>query len=76
MTPYSRGYAAALKAAADVCRKTGDTFGKGNHQTGAYVCQQKISRLPILGEATNHGEQVPDSARIGQQAERDAKESA
>ena len=58
MTPYSRGYAAALKAAADVCRKTGDTFGKGDHQTGAYVCQQKISRLPILGEATNPGEQV------------------
>ena len=35
----------ALEAAARVCAETGDKFGFGGHQTGAYVCQQKILAL-------------------------------
>lgn len=38
-------YREALLAAARVCEKTGDKFGPGGHQTGAYVCQQKILAL-------------------------------
>jgi len=63
VTPYSRGYAAGLKAAAEVCRNhASDAW---DHEGGSLWCAEAILSLPILGEATNPGEQVPDSARIG-----------
>ena len=64
MTPYSRGYAAALKAAAEVCEKQEhnpraikDEYWLGSRDS-AYACKQSILSLPIEGEATNPGEQV------------------
>ena len=64
MTPYERGYAAGLKAAAEVCRKL-PRYNSVEIQTLHEELTQTILSLPIQGEATNPGEQVPDSARIG-----------
>ena len=81
MTPYSRGYAAGLKAAAALvptddtrelccngydceCRKPEDAAFVAAEIEARRV-KKAILSLPIVGEATNPGEQVPDSARIG-----------
>lgn len=81
MTPYERGYAAGLKAAAALvptddtrelccngydceCRKPEDAAFV-SAEVEARRIKQAILSLPIPGEATNPGEQVPDSARIG-----------
>lgn len=69
MTPYERGYAAGLKAAAETCKTMAEVFATAERYSGlsgaADACGSAILSLPILGEATNPGEQVPDSARIG-----------
>ena len=81
MTPYERGYAAGLKAAAALvptddtrelccngydceCRKPEDAAFVAAEIEARRV-KKAILSLPIQGEATNPGEQVPDSARIG-----------
>ncbi len=76
MTPYERGYAAGLKAAAEVCRRgeqeqldnlkiEPSNLTMNGIRIGHARDAEEILSLPIQGEATNHGEQVPDSARIG-----------
>jgi hypothetical protein len=69
MTPYELGYAAGLKAAAETCKTMAEVFATAERYSGlsgaADACGSAILSLPILGEATNPGEQVPDSARNG-----------
>lgn len=61
MTPYERGYAAGLKAAAETCKTMAEVFATAERYSGlsgaADACGSAILSLPILGEATNPGEQ-------------------
>ena len=65
MTPYERGYAAGLKAAAELCKVTADLLPPGPF-TGLCAetlqsAEQRILSLPVVGEATNPGEQVAEN---------------
>jgi len=51
MTDYSRGYAAGLKAAAEVCRNVISDYGSG----AADIVLANIERLPIEGDAEGAG---------------------
>lgn len=51
MTSYERGYAAGLKAAAEVCTKYSDASPKNM----ADICHDEILSLPIQGEADQRG---------------------
>jgi len=86
MTPYERGYAAALKAAAELCKVTADLLPPGPF-TGLCAetlqsAEQRILSLPIVGEATDPGEQelpaaaakaLPSASRVST-SDRDATE--
>jgi hypothetical protein len=54
MTDYSRGYAAGLKAAAEVCRNVISDYGSG----AADIVLANIERLPIEGDAEGAGPDV------------------
>lgn len=91
MTPYSRGYAAGLKAAAEVCK----SYAKGRNAIAAdpnerrrirnsattlalaaEYCANEILSLPIVGEATDPDLVIADALSTAKHALSEAKAEA